>query len=320
LTYVIAEIGFNHGGNIDIANRMISEAAQSGATAVKFQTFRAGDIVLPSSEHFKSIQCGEMSYDDHLRLKESAQAHGIEFISTPFSPWAVDLLERVGVSAYKVASMDCHNKHLLGIIAQTGKPVYMSTGMAELWEIADSVHFFQEKSRAALTLMHCISHYPAEPEDLNLEAIPFLKQIFNIPVGYSDHCPGVEACKIAAMIGAEVLETHFTLDTRLPGADHHHSADPTMLKELIEDIRKFRVARGSAGFFQSRCDRDCAKQFRRGVYAARQLESGHQISQEDLRVCRPLGALTPNDLSWLLGKKIKRKLEANEEVRREDFF
>jgi len=200
--YLIAEIGFNHAGDMAVAQEMIRQAAAAGADAVKFQTYRAEDLALPSSPHFAAIQCGEMDLEQHRQLKAAADAAGIAFISTPFSIQAVELLEDIGVGAYKVASMDCTNRHLLGRIAMTGKPVYLSTGMATLQEIAESLEFLDQAGAGQVALLHCIAHYPAGSGELNLDCIPMLGQVFGRTVGYSDHHPGIEACFAAAILGA----------------------------------------------------------------------------------------------------------------------
>jgi sialic acid synthase SpsE len=302
LIYIIAEIGFNHEGNMSVAGDMIKAAAQAGAHAVKFQTFRASDIALPSNLHYESIKCGEIDLNQHKELFSIARECNLDFISTPFSPWAVELLEKVGVPAYKVASMDCTNKHLLEYIVQTGKPIYLSTGMASLNEISDTLDFLKKEKSGPVTLMHCLSLYPANSKDLNLEIIPFLKQVFNIPVGYSDHYPGTKACLAAAMMGAEVLETHFTLDSSKEGGDHVHSVDPEDLKKLISDITLLDIMRGNRYAVFNRPDRSFAKEYRRGLYSARPLGKGNIIKQEDLLLCRPTSEFSPNDLEWITGK------------------
>jgi N,N'-diacetyllegionaminate synthase len=206
--YIIAEIGFNHEGDLTLAEQMIRAAASAGVHAVKFQTYRAKDLALPSSPHYEAIKCGEMDLGQHQRLAAVAQDCQVDFLSTPYSPWAVDLLEQVGISAYKVASMDCTNTYLLKYIAQTAKPVYLSTGMANVSEIGETLEFLRQEQSGPVTLLHCISMYPASAEVLNLEIIPFLRTLFEIPVGYSDHYPGTKACLAAAMLGATVIERH----------------------------------------------------------------------------------------------------------------
>ncbi|MEW6263536.1 MAG: N-acetylneuraminate synthase family protein [Thermodesulfobacteriota bacterium] len=304
--WIIAEIGFNHEGDPDLGARMIEAAAKAGADAVKFQTFRASDIVLPTSPHYQAVQAGEMDLEKHLFLARAAAGHGVEFLSTPFSRWAVDLLEEVGVKRYKIASMDLTNFDLLDYVGRKGKPLLVSTGMATLAEIAASVEFLTARGVADLTLLHCVSHYPCRAEDLNLEVMPFLRKVFGLRVGYSDHFPGVKACLMAALMGAEVIETHFTLDTSRPGGDHAHSADPETLEQLVADIDLLALMRGQVDTLKNRADRPEAGLYRRGIHAARELEAGEALERDGLLLSRPAADFGPADLSRLLGRKLKR--------------
>ena len=314
MSCIIAEIGLNHEGDIPLATKMIEAAAKAGADAVKFQTFRAIDLALPTAPHYEAIACGQMTLEQHQELAAAAKENGVEFLSTPFSPWAVELLEKVGVKAYKVASMDCTNRHLLGYIAQTGKPIYLSTGMATLAEIGETLEFLEKTGAGPVTIFHCLSLYPARAEDLNLEIIPLLNRIFGIPVGYSDHYPGTKACLAAVMLGAQVIEAHFTLDPSKEGGDHQHSVDPAMLEQLIKDIDLFQQMRGDRQAIHHRPDRSFAKDYRRGVYAARGLEKGERIREKDLLFCRPVSQLSPNDLEWLRGRTLVQEISVFKEI------
>lgn len=307
---IIAEIGFNHEGELKLAIEMIKAAAQAGANAIKFQTYRAKDLALPSAPHYQAIQSGEMSFEQHLELRKIAHDCGVEFLSTPFSPWAIDILEKVGVPAYKVASMDCTNKYLLGFIAETKKPIYLSTGMATLAEISETLCYLSEVKSGPVTLLHCMSLYPAEAKDLNLAIIPYLKELFGVPVGYSDHYPGINACLVAAMLGAEIIETHFTLDITKEGADHYHSVDAELLRQLIADIELFQQMKGTKQGFHNRPDRRYATQYRRGVFTAKCLKKGDSLKTEDLLMCRPTSQLKPEDVKWLEGRMIKQDIDA----------
>ena len=306
----IAEIGFNHEGELKLAIEMIKAAAQAGANAIKFQTYKAKDLALPSAPHYQAIQSGEMSLEQHLELAKVAHDCGVEFLSTPFSPWAIDILEKVGVPAYKISSMDCTNKYLLGFIAETRKPIYLSTGMATLSEISEILYYLFEMRSGPVTLLHCLSLYPANAEDLNLAVIPYLKELFGVPVGYSDHYPGTKACLAAAMLGAEVIETHFTLDTTKKVADHYHSVDAELLRQLIADIELFRQMKGTKQVFHNRPDRRYATQYRRGVFTAKSLKKGDTLRTEDLLLCRPTSRLKPEDLKWLEGRMMKQDIDA----------
>ncbi len=312
--YLIAEIGFNHEGDLNLAQKMIHAAADAGANAVKFQTFKARDIALHSSPHYSLIQKGELSTNDHMVLFQTAQKAGIDFLSTPFSKSGVDILQKIGVSAFKVASMDCTNKPLLKHIARTGRPIYLSSGMADLPEIAESVRYLNKNHSGKISILHCISHYPAKTTDLNLSIIPYLKKIFNVTVGYSDHYPGIDACFAAAVLGAQIVETHFTLDKTTPGGDHSHSADPDDLKELKKRILLFEEMKGTIEAIYNRPDQECAKDFRRGVYASRDLNKGDIISESDLVCARPASEFSPNDIEQLKGKTVSRHIPADSQI------
>ncbi|MFH1092494.1 MAG: N-acetylneuraminate synthase family protein [Pseudomonadota bacterium] len=315
---IIAEIGFNHEGNMDLAEQMVRAAARAGADAVKIQTFQAGDLVLPNSPHYEGLKAGEMDLEQHRRLSAAAAEEGVEFLSTPFSRRAVDLLEKVGVKRYKIASMDLTNLDLLAYVAQTRKPVIVSTGMATLAEIAASLDFLNERQAGEVCLLHCISDYPSQAGELNLAVIPFLKQCFGLPVGYSDHFPGVKACLAAAMLGADLIETHFTLDRSKPGADHEHSADAQQLKELVEDIQLFRQMAGGHDFLQHRSDRVYASAYRRGLYTAADLDAGAVLERQNIISCRPENGLGPGHLQALLGRKLQKSVKAFEPLHWED--
>lgn len=306
--YIIAEIGFNHGGDCALAKQMIEAAAKAGADAVKFQSFKAGDLALPSSEHFSLIENGELNEAEHRELAEVAKKLDVDFLSTPFSLAAVDMLDDIGVPAFKVASMDLTNKQLLSRVAATGKPVIISSGMATLEEIAEHLDFLHAEGAGEITLLHCVSKYPAPAEELHLQAIPFLKELFGVKVGYSDHYPGVLACVAAAALGAEVIETHFTLDHSWTGGDHHHSADPEELALLVQQAKEIQAFGGSARALLTRTDRPFASDFRRGLYAARDLKAGEKLGEADFIACRPVNDFGPSDIASLTGRTLKKPL------------
>ena len=319
LPLLVAEVGFNHGGSRETAAAMIRAAAEAGADAVKFQTFRAADLALPTAAHFELIRSGEMDRDDALFLAAEARASGIEFFSTPFSLQAVEMLEQAGVQAYKIASMDLVTPYLLDAVAATGKPVILSTGMATLEEISAAVERLGRAGAKEIGLLHCLSLYPARAEDCNLAAMAELKQAFGLPTGWSDHFPGPKACLAAFCAGAEIIETHFTLDTATQGGDHAHSLDPAMLRGLVEDIRLCASLQGRPGFFAARPDREFAPAYRRGVHAARDLAAGEVPGPGDLLFCRPLAGLSPADMEALADRPLKKAVGKNAALALEDF-
>jgi sialic acid synthase SpsE len=260
-----------------------------------------------------------MTRDDALFLAGEARAAGIDFFSTPFSLAAVEILEEAGVPAYKVASMDVTTPYLLDAVAATGKPVILSTGMSSLEEIGTAVERLTRGGAKEVALLHCLSLYPVEASDCNLLAMVELKRAFGLPTGWSDHFPGAKACLAAYAAGAEIIETHFTLDCQTPGGDHSHSLDPAMLQGLLEDMRLFASMQGGPGFFSARPDREYAPVFRRGVHAAKPLAAGAVPGPGDLLFCRPLEGLSPGDMERLAGRPLKRAVSAHAPLKIEDF-
>jgi N,N'-diacetyllegionaminate synthase len=299
--FIIAEIGFNHEGNFDEAMKLIEAAAHAGADAAKFQTFKAIDIQPPSSQHYAMLKEGALSSRQHEMLKDHCDKVGIEFMSTPFSVEAVELLEKVGVERYKIASMDCTSDFLLKRVASTGKPVIVSTGMASLDEIRHCYSTLHQAGTHDVTLMHCISKYPPVAQELNMKLMLELRREFPCKVGYSDHYPGIDACIMAGALGCEVIETHFTLDNTKNSADHYHSLTPEQLTRLIEILESFAQMRGSTDF-NARPDREMAASFRRGVYAKKPIDNVQVISEADVMFTRPASEITPSEF---LSHKVK---------------
>ena len=316
MPYIIAEIGFNHEGNMDTAKNLIEAAASSGANAVKFQTYRATDLALPSSSHFKAIRGGQMNLKQHRKLASIAKANRVDFLSTPYSLWAVDLLEKIGVKAYKIASMDLTNLELLQCVVKTAKPLIVSTGMATLSEIKSTVQFLRSLNSGPITLLHCLSKYPASHDEVNLEFMHRIREECRCSVGYSDHTIGTMACFIAAILGAEVIEKHFTLDNKLPGADHYHSAEPAQLKQLIKDIDLSLSIIGAPNGFNRRPDRLNLRQFKRGIYASMKIPKGTKIRREHLIYCRPNSEFSPLDVDKIVGQITKCSIEPNASITR----
>ncbi len=302
-TYIVAEIGFNHGGDVELAVRMIEAAAGAGVDAVKFQTYRASGLVLESSEHFDIIRDGELSLEAHERLADMARRCGVDFLSTPFGADCVDLLEKVGAPAYKVASMDLTNTPLLGKIAALGKPMIVSTGMATPGEIADAVETVLRSGNEQIVLLHCISKYPTLPGDANLRIISVLGELFDFPVGYSDHTVGNAAALAAVTLGARLIEKHFTISKDLPGPDHKISSSPSEMAQLVRDVRTVEASLGSREAIFNRPDRDNAALFRRGLFACVDIPKGTVLAEEMIRCVRPAAGLEPGDIGRVVGRK-----------------
>ena len=257
--FVIAEAGVNHNGSVELGLALVDAARAAGADAVKFQTFRAADVVTPQAvtadyqrsntgetNQFEMIRKLELDEAAHNRLARHAREVGIEFFSTPFSQDAVDLLMRLGVQRIKLPSGEVTNKPLLQCAARTGLPLLLSSGMATLDEMRTALRWIDEARQAAghapvaadnLTLLHCTSAYPAPAGSLNLRAIATMAQALALPVGYSDHSQGGEAALAAVALGATVIEKHLTLDNTLPGPDHLASANPVAFRRMVDGVR-----------------------------------------------------------------------------------
>jgi N,N'-diacetyllegionaminate synthase len=235
-TIIIAEIGENHIGDMELAKKMIVEAAAAGADMVKFQSYLGSDVAEgdPEKDWFSKVQ---VSDEAHYELKKYAEEHGIEFLSSPFSLGRARFLcEKLGLKKIKIASSEMLNLALLDYVNKNAEVVYLSTGMATLPEIKKAVEHLNKIKN--LYILHCTTQYPTKPEDANLRAITTLKEAFpDKRTGFSDHTLGIKAALTATALGAEVIEKHFTLDKTLPGTDHVLSADPKELRELVEGVR-----------------------------------------------------------------------------------
>lgn len=246
--YVIAEVGINHNGDMETAVKLLRAAAAAGADAVKLQSYLTERRVPADSPIFGILKKCELTFDQQRELFDLGRELKLSVFSTPFDDESVGFLESVGTPAYKVASFDSVNLALLRRIAATGKPVIMSTGMTTVEELGAAWRALggrEDGTGCDLALLHCISAYPTAPEDARLAMIPYLKSIHGGPVGYSDHTIGVEVPSLAVAAGAQLIEKHFTLDTKAEGPDQALSADPATLREMVDSIR--RVERISGG-------------------------------------------------------------------------
>lgn len=312
--YIAAEIGFNHEGDILLAEKMIEAAAKTGVNAVKFQTFKASSLAMESAPHYELIKKGEMDLDDHKRLVKVAEDNGLGFFSTPFCKSSVDILENLGVSAYKVASMDLTNIPLLKYIARTGKPMIVSTGMAVVSEIAEAIETIKSQGNENIILLHCVSKYPPKPEDANLNLISYLKKVFDCPIGYSDHVLG-NACSIASVaLGSCFVEKHFTIDKNLPGPDNVNSANTEEMKQLVSDIRTLEKVFYNSADIDNRSDRPESKLYRRGIYAKQDIPSGTILKEDMLTCVRTENGMPPKYMDVLPGKRVSRDVQKEEAI------
>jgi N,N'-diacetyllegionaminate synthase len=324
--FIIAEAGVNHNGSIDIAMRLIDAAKASGADAVKFQTFRA-DLLATRSAHkapyqerttpnaesqFEMLQRLELDAATHQRLIDHCRQVGIQFLSSPFDAESADLLATMDVPLFKVPSGEITNLPFLQHLARKGRPLILSTGMSTLEEVKEAVNALEAAGVSKLTLLHCVTEYPAPYADVNLRAMQTLKSTFGLPVGYSDHTPGIEISIAAAALGAEVIEKHFTLDRSLPGPDHAASLEPAELRQMVAAIRHVEVALGTGIKSPAPCEVHNISVARKSIVAARALPAGHRLVTEDLDIKRPGNGLAPKLLPDLIGRTLREAVAKDE--------
>jgi N,N'-diacetyllegionaminate synthase len=321
--FVIAEAGVNHNGRLDMALQLCDAARAAGADAVKFQTFRAADLVLPGAptaayqtrqtgelDQFALLQRLELSEAQHRQIQAHCRAIGIEFFSTPFSIPAVDLLVGLGVPRLKLSSGELTHRALVAHAAATGLPLLMSTGMATLAETAEALSWVRA-ARGRLdgvTVLHCTSAYPAADDTLNLSAMAQMRRELGVPVGYSDHSLGIEAAIAAVALGAVVIEKHLTLDPDLPGPDHSASLTPEAFAAMVRGIRRVQAMLGDGRKAPRPEERDTARVARRSVVALRDLPAGEPLQAAWLGCRRPATGIAPRELEGLVGRRLRQPL------------
>lgn len=328
-TMIIAEAGVNHNGDIDLAKKLIVEAAAAGADLVKFQTFLAKNIIsstAPKAEYQKlttdsgesqleMIQKLELSRDSHEVLIAECRRQGIGFFSTAFDTESFDMLLDLGcVDLIKIPSGEITNLPLLRYMTRLGKPVLLSTGMATLGEVEAAIQVIEAAGtpRHFITLLHCTTEYPTPMEDVNLRAMIAMKQTFGVEVGYSDHTPGIEVAIAAAAMGAAVIEKHFTLDKNLPGPDHKASLEPHELKAMVQAIRNIEFALGDGIKRPSLSELKNRPIARKSIVASQNIKAGELFSEDNLAVKRPGTGISPMCWDEIIGKIARRNFALDE--------
>ena len=320
MPYVIAEAGINHNGDIEIAKQMISEASNCGAHAIKFQT------IFPDELFSKSInpELFEMSHDwilsksDHIQLQKFAKQQKIDFFSTPFGMKSLKLLAHLKTPIIKIASGELTNHELIKNAALTKTPLLISTGMSTLSEICTVVEILKQK-KSLFALMHCNSSYPTPTTDANLASIPYFKNFFNIPVGYSDHTLGIEACSTAVSLGACILEKHFTLDKQMEGPDQKLSADPKELSKLINNVKKIKTLLGKPRVYPTKSEKNFRINMRKSIGALVDIPAGTKLTRSLLGVFRPGIGIEPFEIEKILKMTTIRNIKKGTLLRYDDF-
>jgi sialic acid synthase SpsE len=317
--FVIAELGLNHGGSLDVALALVDAAADAGASAVKLQTIEADKLVAescPAPAHVKAdslrdfFRQFELDEAAHRAVARAAQARGLAVLSTPFSEDAVDMLHRVGCDALKIASGDITHRHLIERAAKTGRPLVISTGMSSLSEVARALEWARSAGAAGTALLHCVSSYPVPRGSENLRAIGELARVFQVPVGLSDHTTEPLAGPLAVALGASLYERHFALDAEMAGVDAAVSATPEQLRAIVDAAD---VARGALGHGRKRClpaEAPNVRASRRSLYATRTLVPGDVVSDDVVVALRPASGLDASRWPELVGTRLTRTVSA----------
>jgi pseudaminic acid synthase len=322
-TYIIAELSANHNQDFDQAVRLIQAAKDSGADAIKLQTYTPETITISCNNRDFLIGEGTLWQGKNLfdlyseaytpwewqpELKKIAEKLGMDLFSTPFDPTAVQFLEGMDVPAYKVASFELVDLPLIKTIAAQNKPIIMSTGMATLAEIDEAVRAIRETGNTQIALLKCTSAYPAPPEEMNLRTLPNLAETFNVPVGLSDHTLGIAASATAVALGACIIEKHFTLSRSESGPDSAFSLEPPEFKDMVSTIRDVEKVLGEVNYSPT-AHEIASRVFRRSLYVVKDVKKGDAFSENNVRSIRPGYGLPPKYLNEVLGRSASRDIK-----------
>ena len=315
--FFIAEIGANHNGDMDLCRRLIAAAAEAGADAAKFQSWTDKSLLAlgefgRQDDFLGKVRRFQLSPEQHRMARQHCHTKGIMFCSTPFSAEEADMLEALDVPFFKISSTDINHLTFLRHVAKKERPIVLSTGMATLCEIEQAVTTIRDAGNDDIVLLHCVSLYPPRPETVNLRNIPMLADLFNVPVGFSDHTIGVGIPLAAVALSACVIEKHFTLDKQLPGWDHAVSADPAEMSIIVREGRNIWQALGSSRRSLTKEELDKRPAFRRSLVVKRAMKAGDVLRMEDLDCKRPGIGVRPNELEYVVGRRLTKGVAAEQ--------
>ncbi len=331
--YIIAEVGINHNGQLSRARELIDVAVNAGADAVKFQTFKTEKLVRPDEpkmpyqvenagdvqNQYDMLKQVELNKSQHVELIGYCRERGLDFISTPYDEESADLLAELEVDAIKTASTDTTNIPFLQHVATLGLPVIYSTGLSPMWEIVKAVNeAFVDLSRSRLTILHCVSNYPAPLNELNLRCIEQISRLFNCRAGFSDHSGSLLTGAYAVCAGASVIEKHITFDKNAPGPDHQASLDGGEFARYVKHIREAEIALGDGIKRVQPSEEAVKKRMQKSLVAARKIKAGTVLTPALLSAMRPAEGISPLFFSDVIGTRLVRDKAKNEVIRWED--
>jgi sialic acid synthase SpsE len=330
--FIIAEAGLNHNGSLKLALELVDRAAEIGCSAIKFQTYRsenrvskavkgnkyAEELIDTEESTYAMLERLELDFEAHKKLFAHAAKRGIEIFSTPFDLESVDELEKLGVNFYKISSMDLVNLPLIRKVAATQKPLIISTGMSTLGQVEDAVNVVREEGNRNLILLHCVSSYPAAPQDMNLKVMDTLREAFGVSVGLSDHTIGTPTAMVALARGASAIERHFTLDRFMEGPDHILSSDVDEMADLVRFAQLVPIVEGRAEKVILHSETDTIEKFKKCLYAKKDIRKGQRITEAHVTVKGPGGGILPKHLDAVIGRAALRTIRADHPLRWED--
>lgn len=316
----------NHNGSIKLAKKLIDEAKKCGADAIKFQTFKASSLVTPFAKKAKYQQKNtgnkngqyemlkklELDWDSHLKLFRYCKKKNITFLSSPFDEESADMLEKLGVSKYKIPSGEITNTPFLKYIAKKKKPVILSTGMSTFKEVETALKAIYSTGNKKVSILHCVTEYPAPYDEINLNAIITMRKKFDVPVGYSDHTESTEIAIAASALGAEIIEKHFTLSRKMKGPDHKASIEPAEFSKMVESIRNVESAMGNGEKIPSKSEKKNIAIVRKSLTAKTDINKGEYFTGENLTAKRPGNGIPPYKKEIVIGKKAKKNFKKDE--------
>ncbi len=326
--FIIAEAGVNHNGDIETAKRLVDEAVKAGADAVKFQTFKAENLVCKDAKkaeyqlkttdkmetQYFMLKKLELTEKMHWELQEYCRGKDIIFLSTPFDIESARMLVAMGISIIKIPSGEITNFPYLREIASQHKKVILSTGMSSLSEVGSALNVLRENGAEDVTLLHCNTQYPTPLSDVNLLAMVSMGKELRVPVGYSDHTQGIEVPLAAVALGACVIEKHFTLDRNMEGPDHKASLEPSELKAMVEGIRRIELALGKDVKQVSASEKANIDIVRKSIVAAKQIRQGETFTEENMTTKRPGTGISPMRWNEIIGMRADRDYKADEMI------
>lgn len=324
--FIIAEAGVNHNGDLNTAKKMVDKAVIAGVDAIKFQTFKASNLVTKDAKQanyqinnlgketsqLQMLEKLELSYREYIELKIYCDMKKIMFLSSPFDLESIDFLNSIGMPIFKIPSSEIDNVPYLIKIAKLKKKVILSTGMSNLSDIEFSLNILKENGTKDIVVLHCNTDYPTKMEEVNLLAMQTIENAFKVPVGYSDHTQGIEVAIAAAALGAKIIEKHFTLNKNMNGPDYKASLEPFELNNMVKAVRNVERALGDGIKVQTPSEKINRAVARKSLVAKVFIKSKETFTEENVCVKRPGTGISPRNWSYVIGKKAKRDFEKDE--------